>query len=89
MTRPLHCPACTGSSLTPVTLYKTQSTNKSLEVMFQGPDKSWADSGKRAYAITSCRVCLDCGYVLAFVADHALAQLRGDVATLTPVTTAG
>jgi hypothetical protein len=85
MTHDLHCPVCTGSNLTPVTLYKTQSTNKSLEVRFQGPDKSWADTGVKAYGITSARVCLDCGYVLAFVAGDYLERLRRELGTLTPI----
>jgi hypothetical protein len=84
MSKPSQCPACSESNLSPVTNFKTQSTNKSVELVFQGPDSSWADSGKRSFAANRGCACLDCGYVMVLLAEDALAALRAEVRTLAP-----
>ena len=85
MSQPSRCPVCAGSNLSPETTFKSQSNNKSLELEFQGPESSWADSGKRAYAVNRGRACLDCGHVIVFLRADALAALRAELPTLKPI----
>jgi hypothetical protein len=82
---PPRCPLCQSTSLTFATQLKLQCDDTSVEAVFQGPDKSWASSGTAGFRVGRCRVCLDCGYVLPFLSETELQQLRERVGTLTPV----
>lgn len=77
-----RCPSCSGPNLSPPTFFKTQSSNRSNELLYQGAESSWVDTGKKAYAVDRGRACLDCGYVSVFLGATALASLRAELATL-------
>lgn len=55
------------------------------ELVFQGPDASWSDPGKKFYVVNRGRACLDCGYVIVQLSAGALTALRLEVETLTTV----
>lgn len=83
--RPLQCPTCGGTQLTPATQLTKEGTNSGLRVLFQGPDESWASTGQESFPVKRARVCLHCGYVMAFMSDPALRKLRSRIASLQPL----
>ena len=88
MTRPLpplQCPTCSGTNITPATQIKMQSSNVGLHVVFQTAEESWASTGQEGFPVKRGRVCLDCGYVLLFMSDRALGELRQKAAALRPL----
>lgn len=59
----IKCPVCSGENLSPETMVSGVATGVLGYMYFKV-------NGKKADAcIRTCRVCKDCGYVLAFVKD--------------------
>lgn len=75
---------CHSTSITFATQFKLQCDDLSMEAVFQSPDKSWTSSGAVGFRVGRCRVCLNCGYVLPFLSDTELQELRERVGSLTP-----
>lgn len=82
-----RCPLCQGTSVTPATQFRQQSSTLSVTSVFQGPGRSWASSGEEGFEVGRCRVCLDCGYVLLFLSQEELALLQKRIALLVPLLT--
>lgn len=74
--RPLQCPTCGGTHITPATLLKKMNTNVGLHLVFQGAEETWSSTGQEAFAVMRGRTCLGCGYVMLFMSDDNLAKLR-------------
>jgi hypothetical protein len=77
--RPLECPVCGGSHVTPATRVKQMNADIGLHAVFEGGD------GTAGFAVTRCRACLDCGHVLLFLSDKQLGDLRQKITGLLPV----
>ena len=83
--RPLQCPTCGGANVTPATQLKEQSKETGLHVVFESGEETWASRGHAGFPVKRGRVCLDCGYVMVFMSDRALGELRAKIAGLRPL----
>ena len=59
----MKCPVCSGENLSPETIVYGEATGILGTLCFK------VDGKKSNICIRQCRVCKDCGYVLAFVRD--------------------
>jgi hypothetical protein len=71
--------------VTAPTLLEQQSSDLGLELVYQSREQSWLSAGRSGFAATRAAACLRCGYVLVFLAEDALTNLRGEIAKLGPV----
>ena len=75
---------CSGANLTPSTQFKQELDPYGVQLVFQGADPSSASADKKEFGVRRARACLDCGYVMLFLASERLDELRQGLASLQP-----
>ena len=68
--KPPHCTMCGGPNVSPSTRFRSQNTNVGVTMEFDN----------NSIRVGRARTCLDCGYVMLFLDDFRLAELRQGLA---------
>jgi hypothetical protein len=80
----LHCPACDSRSISPIAALSlpVDPPNPKWPSLVLGGFEGW--TGMENFWIKIARVCGDCGHVMMFLDDTALAQLKENWQNLAP-----
>jgi hypothetical protein len=76
---------CHSPNVTPPTQFRQQSSNLTVQAVFDVLQQSWNSPTGFVVEIGRCRLCLDCGYVLLFITDERLTELRESMGKIRPL----